>query len=314
MSPFHGCSHSPKPEKGLGTVSQVCLGVPRFRGQQFKVAPPPLLSRCFPPRSIAEETTSAVTPEPSELRIPRGMKAEHRGGEVALQHVVTSHYITTSRSFQKPFHTRVGNSNENLHSREGASGLRSRKLLLAKLLRPKCFIAQRLPRVLGLLYNETEQNRAQQASWEQNNTSAGLAQPQPSPLRRELQITLHHHIKEEMRGRWMKGERGGGVGKSQGGRSTKMEGWREENNAVHEEQEHQSPCIQSGDPVKKQMVMINTIPNFCFLGAVHGQLAEQSWDRGLDRLDKRWDIVGRAEDMAEASLCLASRLKCQTEK
>lgn len=49
-----------------------------------------------------------------------------------------------------------------------------RQLLLAKLLRPKCFIAQRLPRVLGLLYNETEQNRAQQASWEQNNTSGPI--------------------------------------------------------------------------------------------------------------------------------------------
>lgn len=25
-------------------------------------------------------------------------------------------------------------------------------------------------------------------------------------------------------------------------------------------------------------------------GAVHGQLAEQDWDRGLDRLDKQWDV------------------------
>ncbi|KAL7399865.1 hypothetical protein ABVT39_002865 [Epinephelus coioides] len=48
------------------------------------------------------------------------------------------------------------------------------KLPLAKLLRPKCFMAQRLPRVLGLLHNETEQNRAQQASWEQNNTSGPI--------------------------------------------------------------------------------------------------------------------------------------------
>lgn len=38
-----------------------------------------------------------------------------------------SHSITTFRAFQKLFHTRVGNSKENCHSREGASGLRSRK-------------------------------------------------------------------------------------------------------------------------------------------------------------------------------------------
>ncbi len=45
----------------------------------------------------------------------------------------------------------------------------------------------------------------------------------PSPLRREPQITPHHHIKEKMRGKWIEGERGGGVGESQGGGSTKVE-------------------------------------------------------------------------------------------
>lgn len=48
--------------------------------------------------------------------------------------------------------------------------------------------------------------------------------PLPFPLRREPQITLHHHIKEKMRGRWIEGERGGekgGGAECQGGGSTK---------------------------------------------------------------------------------------------
>lgn len=47
--------------------------------------------------------------------------------------------------------------------------------------------------------------------------------PLPFPLRQEPQITLHHHIKEEMRGRLMEGDGGGGVGKTQGGA---QERWR----------------------------------------------------------------------------------------
>lgn len=37
-----------------------------------------------------------------------------------------------------------------------------------------CFIVWRLPRVLGLLYNETEQNPTLWASWEQSSTSGPI--------------------------------------------------------------------------------------------------------------------------------------------
>lgn len=37
-----------------------------------------------------------------------------------------------------------------------------------------CFLVCRLPRVLGLLYNEAEQNPALWASWEQSSTSGPI--------------------------------------------------------------------------------------------------------------------------------------------
>ncbi|CAL8372329.1 unnamed protein product [Gadus morhua 'NCC'] len=72
---------------------------------------------------------------------------------------------------KEPFHTRVGNS-------KGKPSQRGRELLshfAAGFWSLKCFMGQRLPAELGLLYNEAEQRRGLAGGWgEPSNTSAPI--------------------------------------------------------------------------------------------------------------------------------------------